>query len=263
MSGVNIEMDTERDEQITAYVDGQMTALQQAGFEGRIGQDSALRHQVAATQYVSQLARQMPVLTVPRHFGLPAHYATPVVRRGLSAWLDWQWISRAASLVCGAMCLLLLMVDAGQRMGYGSSVTASTPKIESAPAAPIPSPILNAFAQSEPANITQIGTLPASSGATLIANGMPVAPLSVMTDLPSMSRSTEALPAIQATAPAIAQTPMPRLPQVLTITSTPITANIETLPPTLNPSPLPRMLALATLVLAILFGVVGWRPRSS
>lgn len=248
-------MDTERDEAITAYVDGRMTALQRAAFEGRMGQDHTLRHQVAATQYVGQLARQMPVLPLPRHFALPAQYATPVVRRGLSAWWDWQWVSRAASLVCGAMCLLLLVVDAGQRMGYATKAAAATPRIEfapaapAAPAAPIPSPILNAFSQRETAN--------AISGATLIANGVPVAPLSVITDLPG-------LPPVQATAPAIAQTPVPRLPEMLTITSTPIAANVNALEvPLAHPSPLPRVLALATLALAVLFGVAGWWRRPS
>lgn len=262
-----MEKDKDKEEQITAYVDGEMTALQRAAFEGRMGQEAALRHQVATTRYVQQMAGQMPVRPVPRHFGLPAHYATPIVRRGLSAWLDWQVVSRAAALVCAAMCLLLLVVDAGQRMGYATHATAATPRIESAsaaPAAPIPSPILNAFAQNDAAKTTTMGTLPAHSGATLMANGVPIAPLSVMTDPPNMARSSETLPPIQATAPAIAQTPVPRLPEVLTITSTPIAADGNAAAsPTANPSPLPRLLALATLVFAGLFGVAGWWRRSA
>ncbi len=64
-----------REEQISAYIDQQMSAAERQGFETLLGQDADLREQVEAQQEVKALLSKMPKLKAPRNFVLdPAVY---------------------------------------------------------------------------------------------------------------------------------------------------------------------------------------------
>lgn len=64
-----------REEQISAYIDQQMSPAERQGFETLLGQDADLREQVEGQQEVKSLLSQMPKLKAPRNFVLdPAVY---------------------------------------------------------------------------------------------------------------------------------------------------------------------------------------------
>ena len=70
--------DEKRQEQITAYVDGELSPRERQRFEQLLADDAALQQEVADLQQFKQNLRQLPRRRVPRNFTLdPAAYQAP------------------------------------------------------------------------------------------------------------------------------------------------------------------------------------------
>jgi len=98
------------EELISAYVDGQLSAAEQAAFEARLARDPELRRRVLATRLLIREARQLPMLTPPRNFILPSDVARrPVVARPRFP----RWAYQLGALAATVLCVVLIVWDFG------------------------------------------------------------------------------------------------------------------------------------------------------
>ncbi len=121
------------EELISAYLDGQLSAAEQAAFEARLTDDPELRRRVLLTRLIIREARQLPMVAPPRNFILPVHAGRrPVAAR---AFLP-LWVYRFGALAAALLCIVLVVADFGPSAVPSESVAlpAAQPAPPSAPA---------------------------------------------------------------------------------------------------------------------------------
>lgn len=97
-----------RQEQLHAYLDGEMNATQRQRFEQLLAQDPALRAELQQHQQIKAGLRSLPRVRVPRHFTLdPARYGAPAPDPAG----QWYPVLRAATALTAIFLLVLVTLD--------------------------------------------------------------------------------------------------------------------------------------------------------
>lgn len=140
-----------RDELLSAYLDGQMSAEERARLEAQLATDRALRAELEALRYTVALVRDLPPVPIPRNFILPqtmaAHPRPVPPPRHRRAW--------AAPLLTAATAfasLLFVVVLAGDLLllgGGGLSAPVAEPQMEAPRVAVEPSLVSEAVGVEE------------------------------------------------------------------------------------------------------------------
>ncbi|HVO43687.1 MAG TPA: hypothetical protein VMT34_13740 [Aggregatilineales bacterium] len=103
----------ERDE-LSAYLDGELSSGQRAALEKRLALDPALRVELDHLRETKQILHATPTLDIPRNFTLdPVRYRRPLVW-----WADYRAIERLGAL--GAVAAVLLIT-------FGLLLSSATP----------------------------------------------------------------------------------------------------------------------------------------
>jgi hypothetical protein len=289
------------DEQITAYIDGQMDARPRAAFEARLRSDADLRRRLDATRLLVQTARAMPPLRAPRDFRLPASMAAGTAQaqmRRAPTSVTWQ---RLGAAVAAAVFVFAIGLDASGVMNpraaqAPSATLAYDAAATSAPAeAPIASTVVSEAANSasvasaavanteaSAATAAPAGTPQAKGQAFAVptateASGAGVMSASVMSgEVTPTAPGVESSQRLTMTADQSAEpTPEPRAlaAQATGPTSTSMSAPTEATsqaalsapqPQPQETAPLvtwPRVVAALALLIAIALGVSGWLRR--
>jgi len=119
----------QRDELLSAYLDGQLSAGERARLEAQLAADPALRAELEALRHTVALVRELPPVPIPRNFILPrAMAARPRPVRPLRPRRAW-----AAPLLTAAtavVSLLFVVVLAGDLLLSGIGGQAFAPAAE-------------------------------------------------------------------------------------------------------------------------------------
>jgi hypothetical protein len=119
----------QRDELLSAYLDGQLSAGERARLETQLGADPALRGELESLRHTVALVRDLPPVPIPRNFILsPAMAARPRPVRPLPPRRAW-----AAPLLTAAtavVSLLFVVVLAGDLLLSGMGEQAFAPAAE-------------------------------------------------------------------------------------------------------------------------------------
>ncbi len=106
------DADTKREERVTAYVDGRLSAEQRRQFEAQLAQDETLRAEVTALQAVKQQLTALPTVRAPRNYTLdPALYGAPDSAFGAQIYPAVRFATAMAALVFIFMVTLTLLPD--------------------------------------------------------------------------------------------------------------------------------------------------------
>jgi len=121
-----------RDELLSAYLDGQMSAEERARLEAQLATDRALRAELEALRHTVALVRDLPPVPIPRNFILPQTMAArsrpvppPRHRRA--------WTAPLLTAATAFASLLFVVVLAGDLLllgGGGLSAPAAEPQME-------------------------------------------------------------------------------------------------------------------------------------
>lgn len=123
--------DDQRQERLTAYLDGALSAAERKRMEQELAQDAALRAEVEAQQRIKYALSQLPRRTAPRNFILdPAKY---VAKRPSIAAQIYPTL-RVATAVMTVLLVGVIALDVGTRAGQ-PDMMASAPAAESQPIA--------------------------------------------------------------------------------------------------------------------------------
>ena len=123
--------DEQRQERLTAYLDGALSAAEQKRVEQELAQDAALRAEVEAQQRIKYALSQLPRRAAPRNFILdPAKY---VAKRPSMAAQIYPTL-RVATAVMTVLLVGVIALDFGTRAGQ-PDMMASAPAAESQPIA--------------------------------------------------------------------------------------------------------------------------------
>jgi hypothetical protein len=116
----------ERDELLSAYLDGEMEAEEQACAEAQLADDPQLQSELEALRRTVEMVRELPTQPVPRNFILPQTAATrsrptPAARPRRS------WTAPLLTAATALASLLFVVVLAGDLLLSGSTQMASMP----------------------------------------------------------------------------------------------------------------------------------------
>ena len=121
-----------RDELLSAYLDGQLSAEEQARLEAQLATDRPLQAELEALRHIVALVRDLPPVPIPRNFILPQTVATrsrpvppPRPRRA--------WAAPLLTAATAFASLLFVVVLAGDLLllgGGGLSAPAAEPQME-------------------------------------------------------------------------------------------------------------------------------------
>ncbi len=104
------DANTKREERVTAYVDGRLSAEHTRQFEAQLAQDDALRAEVATLQAVKQQLTALPVVRAPRNYTLdPALYGAPDSSYGARVYPAVRLATAMAALMFIFMVTLTLL----------------------------------------------------------------------------------------------------------------------------------------------------------
>ena len=110
-----------RQEQLTAYVDGELSPRERGRFEQMLAEDSTLQAEVAQYRQFKQQLHHLPRRRVPRNFTLdPAVYGTPA-RQPL---LQLYPVMRAATVITAVFLVIAVTADLLTLSGVGSDMAA-------------------------------------------------------------------------------------------------------------------------------------------
>lgn len=108
------DAETKREERVTAYVDGRLSADQTRQFEAQMAQDEILRAEVAALQAVKQQLTALPSVRAPRNYTLdPAIYGAPDPAYGARLYPTVRVATAMAALMFIFMVTLTLLSNNG------------------------------------------------------------------------------------------------------------------------------------------------------
>nr|HID15121.1 hypothetical protein [Anaerolineae bacterium] len=135
----------QRDELLSAYLDGQLSAGERARLEAQLAADPALRAELEALRHTVTLVRDLPLVSIPRNFILsPAVAARP--RPAPLARPRRAWAAPLLTAATAVVSLLFVVVLAGDLLlsGVGrlASGPAAPPPVEAPQVALEPSPII-------------------------------------------------------------------------------------------------------------------------
>ncbi len=140
-----------REEQISEYIDQQMSAAERQGFETLLGQDADLREQVEAKQEVKALLSQMPKLKAPRNFVLdPAVYGG---KAPAPSFIEMLY-PKMRLATAAASFLFVIVLGAGLLLGGPLEAPQSAPAADVA-AIPAPTEVQNAERNSAAVEVEQ------------------------------------------------------------------------------------------------------------
>jgi hypothetical protein len=125
----------QRDELLSAYLDGQLGARERVRLEAQLATDPALEAELEALQHTVALVRDLPPVPVPRNFILPqAAAARPQPARRVRPRRAWAapFLTAATAVVS----LAFVVVLAGEMLLLGSGGMAYAPDIEQVMEAP-------------------------------------------------------------------------------------------------------------------------------
>jgi len=102
-----------RDEQLSAYIDGELSAAERARLEAQLATSPSLRAELAALQRTVALVQELPPVAVPRNFLLPQAAARqPRVRPATRPRLAWAApLLTAASTVVSLLFVITLAAN--------------------------------------------------------------------------------------------------------------------------------------------------------
>jgi hypothetical protein len=127
----------QRDELLSAYLDGELSADERARLEAQLAADPGLRAELDALRHTVALVRDLPSVSVPRNFILPRDVAArPGPARHARPRLAWAapFLTAATAVVS----LLFVVVLAGNLLFLGAGDRASAPRPEPQMAAEAP-----------------------------------------------------------------------------------------------------------------------------
>jgi len=103
----------QRDELLSAYLDGQLGARERVGLEARLAADPALRSELEVLRHTVALVHSLPSVPVPRNFILPQAAATrPQPARSVRPRQVWAApLLTAATAVVSLACVAVLAGD--------------------------------------------------------------------------------------------------------------------------------------------------------
>jgi hypothetical protein len=124
----------QRDELLSAYLDGQLSAAEQARLEAQLAADPALQAELDALRYTVALVRDLPPVPSPRNFIL-SQTATAQPRPAPSARFRHAWTAPLLTAATAVASLLFVVVLAGDllfaRVGGLALAPAAEPLLES------------------------------------------------------------------------------------------------------------------------------------
>ena len=121
-----------RDELLSAYLDGQLSAGERARLDARLATDPSLRNELDALRRTVALVRDLPSLPLPRNFILPQTMAprtrpVPPVRRRRA------WAAPLLTAATAVVSLMFVVVLAGDLLFPAIGSVAPEPLVELAP----------------------------------------------------------------------------------------------------------------------------------
>jgi len=120
-----------RDELLSAYLDGELSAEERARLETQLATDAALRAELDALRHTVSLVRGLPSIPVPRNFILP-QTAGASPRPAQRVRLRRAWAAPFLTAATAVVSLLFVVVLAGDLLFSGMGGLASTPAPERA-----------------------------------------------------------------------------------------------------------------------------------
>ncbi|MDY7075856.1 MAG: hypothetical protein SXV54_02925 [Chloroflexota bacterium] len=119
----------QRDERLSAYLDGEMSAGEWAHLEAQLVTDPALQAELDALRRTVELVRDLPSISVPRNFILPqTTQARPQPARQVR--LHRVWTTPFLTAATTVVSLLFVAVLAGDLLLSGAGGMASAPPVE-------------------------------------------------------------------------------------------------------------------------------------
>ncbi len=138
----------QRDELLSAYVDGQLSAGERARLETQLATDPALQAELEALRHTVALVRDLPPATIPRNFILPQKMKPSVTARSRPARRARPRHAWAAPLLTAAtavVSLIFVVVLAGDLLLSGAGKQAfapmAAPQMEAPQVAMEPAPV--------------------------------------------------------------------------------------------------------------------------
>lgn len=127
-----------RDELLSAYVDGQLSAGEQARLEAQLATDPALRTELEALRHTVALVRDLPPMPIPRNFILPQKMKPSVAarprparrvrpRRALRKPQGKAWAAPFLTVATVVVSLFFVVVLAGDLLLSGAGKQAFAP----------------------------------------------------------------------------------------------------------------------------------------
>lgn len=246
------------EELISAYVDGRMSEPERVAFEARLLADAALRRQVAVTRLLVDQSRQVESVPTPKNFILPQDFgkaaqpATPARR------FDWRLLFFRLGSVAAAMVFVFAVAfDALRSTPPATPVAApKAAQATSAAEAAITTNVEPVTATSTPEQAPEAGAAMPASTPMMQSRAMQTDSMSTMYAVGTIAPA-DTSEAMTETLPSAKVIPM-------TQTQNDGTQSVGTPAAASQAEPLImplRVIAGVALLLALLFGVLGWRKR--
>lgn len=242
------------EELISAYVDGRMSDPERAAFGARLQTDAALRRQVAVTRLLVDQSRQVEIAPVPKNFILPRDFGkaaappTPLPRYNLR-----QIFFRLGSVAAAVVFMFAVAFDTLRNTLPAAPMPMAAPAAMQAPEAAITTNV-------EPMTSTAAAAQAADAAGAMMVEGTPmnqsraaqsdVRPEGDFTATESMSVPDESATSAKE-APAA-------LPQAMEVQAMEAPAAAPQNDSLLTPL---RIIAGVALLIALVFGIVGWLRR--
>ncbi|HQZ99224.1 MAG TPA: hypothetical protein PLJ62_03410 [Thermoflexales bacterium] len=235
-------------EQISAYVDGALSGRELASFEELLAANPELVEKIEITRLLRQTARALPAARLPRSFTLP-----PNTKPTLSFWqrlfgdaAQAQKIMRFGSAIATA----LFVFFAGMGLLNASAPPARVALVEATPTSTSPAPMVMSAMEAPAAKV-----IPIPRDAPLLGGGGP--------DIGGLGGGPpgnlgEQIPDVVPTNPPL-PTAIPSPTATPTATPTPVVS--VPVPHTASLSWAWVAGAFASLVAAVVLGVLGWRRQ--
>ena len=152
----------QRDELLSAYLDGQLSAGERARLEAQLATDPALRAELEALRHTVVLVRDLPPVPIPRNFILPPTVAARP-RPAPSARPRRAWAAPLLTAATAVVSLLFVVVLAGDLLLSGVGRLAFAPA--AAPPKEIPQVVLETtpVVEAEAEEAMRSGAMPTAS----------------------------------------------------------------------------------------------------
>jgi len=135
--GQRIPEQEQRDELLSAYLDGELSADERARLEAQLAADPVLRAELDALRHTVALVRALPAVSVPRNFILAREIAARP-RPARQARPRLAWAAPFLTAATAVASLLFVVVLAGDLLLLGMGNRASAPVLEPQMAAEAP-----------------------------------------------------------------------------------------------------------------------------